>query len=152
MAVMMINIRAVYIMCGVYSECSVPKMKGGWMTRVTPVNTRQRVIISKMPQASLRKMQERRDTQTGLIEAIMVTSAMGRYLKRKIQCIREQKNLTAYVLPATLSPVAIALRTRRNLEPFGNGSSPYISMRGVSCRLKDNLRVRETFFPNQPEW
>ena len=116
------------------------------MTRVTPVNTRQRVIISKMPQASLRKMQERRDTQTGLIEAIMVTSAMGRYLKHKIQRIREQKNLTAYVLPATLSPVAIALRTRRNLEPFGNGSSPYISIKGVSCRLKDNLRVSERHF------
>ena len=96
MAVMMISMRAVCIMWGVYSECSVPKRKGGWMTRVTPVKTRQRVSSSKRPQASLRKMQERRETQTGLIEAIIVTSAMGRYLKsKKTQKTFNQRDLTA---------------------------------------------------------
>ena len=87
MAVITISMRAVCIMWGVYSACSVPKRKGGWMTRVTPPNTRQRVSSSKRPHDSLRKMQERRDTQTGLIEAIIVTSAMGRYLKTETQCI-----------------------------------------------------------------
>ena len=87
MAVMTISMRAVCNMCGVYSDWSVPKRKGGWMTRVTPVKTRQRVISSNRPQDSLRKMQERRETQTGLIEAIIVTSAMGRYLKTITQCI-----------------------------------------------------------------
>ena len=88
MAVMAISMKAVCIMWGVYSDWSVPKRKGGWMTRVTPVKTRQRVNSSKRPQASLRKIQERRDTQTGLMEAIIVTSAMGRYLKIDTQCIR----------------------------------------------------------------
>ena len=96
MAVMAISMKAVCIMWGVYSDCSVPKMKGGWMTRVTPVKTRQRVSSSNTPQASFRKMQERRDTQTGRIEAIIVTSAMGRYLKsNKTQKTFDETDLTA---------------------------------------------------------
>ena len=96
MAVMAISMKAVCIMWGVYSDCSIPKMKGGWMTRVTPVKTRQRVSSSNTPQASFRKMQERRDTQTGRIEAIIVTSAMGRYLKsNKTQKTFNQRDLTA---------------------------------------------------------
>ena len=87
MAVMTISMSAVCIMCGVYSDCSVPKRKGGWMTRVTPLKTRQRVMSSKIPHDSLRKMQERRETQTGLIEAIIVTSAMGRYLETNNECL-----------------------------------------------------------------
>ena len=94
MAVMMINMSAVYIICGVYSECSVPKMKGGWMTRVTPVNTGQRVIISKMPQASLRKMQERRVIMAGLMEEIIITSPIGRCLAAEVR-----GGLMLYILP-----------------------------------------------------
>ena len=42
----------------------VPNIKGGWMTRVIPPMTRTRLKTSKRPQASLRKRQERRVTNT----------------------------------------------------------------------------------------
>ena len=42
----------------------VPNIKGGWTTRVMPPMTRARLKISKRPQASLRKRQERRVTNT----------------------------------------------------------------------------------------
>ena len=54
------------------------------MTRVMPPRTRTRLIISNRPQASLRKMQDRRVTNTWLQDGkVIVTTKLVRKWKRQ---------------------------------------------------------------------